>query len=483
MKTTCSIRGALCLSALLPAMVSCAGYFFWTGEVDNSFETITGSGNWKYDNASENGTSASYSEATKRLLKDHVVLFKDRSVAFSERFNESGRQVEFSKKFDLTKKLEISAGSAESPIQFVSVGDATNGVVCANVFLTSAGYMKALSGEYTFTQLLVRNGVFENVGGTFNGTSSLIVGNQYGAGTAVLINRGGAINLAGGIQLTSVTGSKDTYDQVTVITNFGGTITATGLEIGSNPQNVKNKSYVGHVTMEGGLMSLSGPVTIGGYNTESCGLYLNGGVLETTQVVPSRGSGHFVFFNGGTLRAAANSIRAEFFKVGDGYSFLVGENGGTIDAGGQNIQLDKSLESALVSGTDGGMTFTGGGKVQVDYFGDKTQVDGLKGGLMYSGPTKITPGTTVWTVNRRLAGTVATEGLVCKLTKETYKDGVYTLFELDATKSDTFTEADLARCRVEPADLASSVKFKLSENKKSILAEVKVKRYFKLIIR
>ena len=461
-------------------MVSSAGYFFWTGEKDNVFETLTNEGNWKYDNGNEQGVNASYNFSGK-TLEGNTLFFNDSAeVPFSERFNESGRRVEFPKKYTLTKKLEVKGGSFESPIIFASSGDSTNGIASSSHFVFSSGCcVKALSGWYSFNQILARNGVFENAGGDFSATQ-LLIGNQWGLSNSAVINNGN-ITISGDIKLHSTTDHPGTYDQVTVVTNLGGTVRATNLWIGQKDGSNLNKSYVGHVAVNGGLMSFSGKVYLGGRGTKSCAVYLNGGTFETTEIRNNGGNDNFVLFNGGALRAA-QGVTVPFLNTGDVY-LLVGENGGTIDTAGQRVTLQRSLESALASGKDGGMTFTGGGYVHVDYFGDKTQVDGLKGGLMYSGPTKITPGTTVWTVNRRLAGTVATEGLVCKLTKETYKDGVYTLFELDASKSDTFTEADLARCRVEPADLASSVKFKRSENKKSILAEVKVKRYFKLIIR
>ncbi len=481
MKTFCLVRSALCLSALIPAMVSSAGYFFWTGEKDNVFETLTNEGNWKYDNTSDQGVNASYN-FSGRALKDHAVLFKDSAVSFSERFNESGRRVEFPKKYTLTQNLEVSGGSLESPIIFASSGDSTNGIASSSAFRFASGCcVRAHSGYYSFNQILPLNGVFENAGGDFSATE-LLIGSRYGLSNSAVINNGN-ITISGDIKLDSSTNNSGKYDQVNVVTNLGGTVRATNLYIGRKDGTNLNKSYVGHVAVDGGLMSFSGKVYLGSKGTKSCAVYLNGGTFETKGIRRSDGSDNFVLFNGGALRAAQGQTNDDPLLDLSVVYLLVGENGGTIDTAGQRVLLQQSLESALASGKDGGMTFTGGGKVRVDYFSDTTQVDKLKGGLMYSGPTKITPGTTVWTVNRRLSGTVATEGLVCKLTKETYKDGVYTLFELDASKSETFTEADLARCRVEPADLASSVKFKLSEDAKSILAEVKVKRYFKLIIR
>ena len=148
-----SVKTLLTTLGLSVAIGGYAGQqVYWTGEVDNDWDTDTIKGNWKFYDQSTDTYRYTY-DSTKHLKMES--LFRADKVAFDEKFIEADYTVEFSKKSTKTtsEKVGIYAGTPEAPIQFMAVDSATNGIsATANSLLAGTG---SLPGYLRLTGWLI----------------------------------------------------------------------------------------------------------------------------------------------------------------------------------------------------------------------------------------------------------------------------------------------------------------------------------------
>ncbi len=117
--------------------------------------------------------------------------------------------------------------------------------------------------------------------------------------------------------------------------------------------------------------------------TNSSNTYnLSGGTLTVPQIVASSASGDRIFnFDGGTLRAAGNTVT--FMALGVASAANVRNGGAIIDTAGLNVTIGQTLQHSAIGGDntiDGGLTKMGNGTLT------------LSGANTYTGPTAITGG-------------------------------------------------------------------------------------------
>ena len=117
--------------------------------------------------------------------------------------------------------------------------------------------------------------------------------------------------------------------------------------------------------------------------TNSSNTYnLSGGTLTVPQIVASSASGARIFnFDGGTLKAAGNTVT--FMAPGVASAANVRNGGAIIDTAGLNVTIGQTLQHSAIGGDstiDGGLTKMGNGTLT------------LSGANTYTGPTAITGG-------------------------------------------------------------------------------------------
>lgn len=387
-----SVKTLLTTLGLSVAIGGYAGQqVYWTGEVDNDWDTDTIKGNWKFYDQSTDTYRYTY-DSTKHLKMES--LFRADKVAFDEKFIEADYTVEFSKKSTKTtsEKVGIYAGTPEAPIQFMAVDSATNGIsATANSLLAGTGslpgYLRLLSGSYDFGNVYVAYGRLENNGANLK-CSSLSF-SSYGSYPEVpscsLVQRGGSI----------VASQKIEMGIASVFTNFSGTVTTGMLQIGSHSNNASFVVLDGLVSVTNTSGVCMGAESRGDKKkTKLCELKLDGGVLETRTIQRINGITNNVVFNGGVLRYYGSDAVVQNFISKD-VDIVVGARGGTFDTAGSKLGVgtfdvsnaDDGVHTDFVSALgpeeeDGGLTFTGGGAVVLGrtHFG-------------FTGPIRLTMGT------------------------------------------------------------------------------------------
>ncbi len=273
-------------------------------------------------------------------------------------------------------------------------------------------------------------GTFTQEDGTLTAASTLFVGNAEGA-NASFYNRGGVLTAGGyGICISGNNNcSGRSYFELSggAVTNKGG---QSNLAIGdrgtlgsyaefkmtggeyyaANGNIIVGGRTRGVVTMDGGRLAAANGIkfcTDTTYTDDKgpSTFALNGGVVEVKYVQhgSSTAVGEFTF-NGGTLKAAAKGTLTQNHEL---LNVIVDEFGGTIDNGGFNVTLAKSMEGT------GSLELTGSG------------VTTFTTNQLYTGATKIAEGTGIksGTGNTEFAGTlvftngsrivVAKNGSVC----------------------------------------------------------------------
>lgn len=297
------------------------------------------------------------------------------------------------------------------------------GVALTNVTVTASGNIFVCNLDRSV-------GIVENVDGDWTVASTLFVGNAEGA-NASFYNRGGVLTAGGyGICISGNNNcSGRSYFELSggAVTNKGGQSNLAIGDRGSLGSYAEFKMTGGEyyaangniivggrtkavVTMDGGRLAAANGIKFCNDSTYTddkgpSTFALNGGVVEVKYVQHGSGTavGEFTF-NGGTLKAAAKGTLVQNHEL---LNVIVDEGGGTIDNGGFNVTLAKSMEGT------GSLELTGSG------------VTTFTTNQLYTGETKIAEGTGIksGTANVEFAGTlvftndsrivVAKNGSVC----------------------------------------------------------------------
>ncbi len=293
----------------------------------------------------------------------------------------------------------------------------TNGTLDLNAFNDT---VNGLSGYGTInnsgsTTAILTNG-FGDVGGTWNGTvTNTGVGgvtlNKVGTGalkiggtnflTGVNQFNGGSVELtptaavyAGEFWLGSSSTAVATNNGGSLVTSswlvIGRTIASasgtlvinsgTVQKAGANHVVVGSVGATGTLIVNGGQLLNNGNLWLGEGTTANASLYLNGGLVQATQVRPNGGTPltSFAYFNGGTLQASAAStsfIQSASFVMTNG--LILDDNGFSL-----NIVSVGLLDG---DGLGGGLRKLGSGAVYLDanntYTGTTVVSNGILAGI------------------------------------------------------------------------------------------------------
>lgn len=221
----------------------------------------------------------------------------------------------------------------------------TNGAV---VNMANTEYWIAANGAVTATNIID--------GGTVIANNFVVIGRNNAAANGTLIVNSGTLQKSGG--------------NVIVIGSLGST---------------------GSLIVNGGQVLNNSEIWLGENATANASLYLNGGLLQATDIRPN-GAGpasYNAYFNGGILQATASS--ANFLQV----FCNVMSNGLILDDNGFNLSIGGA---ALASGDafNGGLFKKGSGTVYLDaantYGGTTVVTNGTLAGVgSISGPMLVTP--------------------------------------------------------------------------------------------
>lgn len=195
----------------------------------------------------------------------------------------------------------------------------------------------------------------------------------------------------------------------------GGSVTVVGgVNAGIACANDSNARLV----VNGGTMSVGATTYIGIGEGSNGELSLNGGTFETRKIEYGGGGSASLAFNGGTLKAKADT--KTFIEEDPRLVVQTGVRGGTIDTAGCDITVPASISG------DGGMTIAGGGTVA------------LTGENTYAGATVIEAGT--------LLKMPAADNLAGDIFVANVSSDVCPLTVLTLTGGDDVDDALLARC-------------------------------------
>jgi len=260
---------------------------------------------------------------------------------------------------------------------------------------------------------LSNGGVIQNLAGTGahtdSVTSALVIQGDVGS-ASVNANASSASAI---LKIGAVTGVSTTGNTTTL--NLGGTNTA-----------VNNASGVIGDGSAGGKVAVvkndSGTWTLGGVNTFTGGLVINGGLVTSANSGVGTGT---ITFNGGALASVNNNARAWSNNIIVGGDFTLGQAAtytgaltlnGTVDLGAatRTITIANSPNSGdtisgVISGADGvGLTKTGTGMLVLsgaNTYNGRTTVN--VGTLRYGADNTISSSSNI-TVNANASGTTAT---------------------------------------------------------------------------
>ena len=214
--------------------------------------------------------------------------------------------------------VRVAANGTLSVAEQLGLGTQTGGYAA----LTTAG--NTTVGSFVVVGFNNDRAVLNVNGGNFIVGSNLITIGAGGTGSI------GVVNVTGGsVNSTATTGYGPT---------IGGTF------VGENGNGTLNVSGTGNIALSGWALRLA-------QNTGAIGeVNLNGGVVTTTAASQGGGTGT-LSFNGGTLKASANTTG---FLQGITNTYVY-TGGAIIDDGGNNITINQ----ALIAPTGGGVTATG----------------------------------------------------------------------------------------------------------------------------
>ncbi len=166
---------------------------------------------------------------------------------------------------------------------------------------------------------------------------------------------GATLNVDGNLTTSARIGGHSGEDNYNININPGAVVTNTSdVMLGWNS--------IGTLSMNGGYMIAT---SITHLDSATGTLNLNGGTLEVNQVTSSTGPGAFlVNFNGGLLRARADTLLTEVSTKSAVATYLVKNGGALIDINGKNVEtivpFSKSGSGGLTRLGTGTMTFAGG---------------------------------------------------------------------------------------------------------------------------
>jgi autotransporter-associated beta strand protein len=278
-----------------------------------------------------------------------------------------------------------NSGAAAATLTF---GTASTGNTIWAGNITNTG-----SGGASFTKVGTNTVTITGNNYVANGTAS-----QVNGGTAILTNNAsiisptaefwvaqgasstGTVVVAGGTLVTSnnwlVVGRANASANGTLIVNSG-----TVQKAGANNIVVGSLGAIGTLIVNGGQVLNDNELWLGENPTAVANLYLNGGLLQATDVRPnSTGAGTptttpVAFFNGGTLQATAsatNFLQVQCEVMSNG--FVLDDNGFTLSIGGAVLQDG--------DGNGGGLTKLGSGAVYLDVANTYTGTTVVNNGLL-----------------------------------------------------------------------------------------------------
>jgi autotransporter-associated beta strand protein len=241
---------------------------------------------------------------------------------------------------------------------------------------------------------------------TFGGDNNALMNYVgVGGGSATLTVNGGTLNFTnatGGNGWVNI-GSNSNTSNGSLVVNGGNVNVGTVLKLGGNYNTDAGTNATSALSIA------NGTVTVGGGNvgTNNGVLFMNGGngnavantgnatltlgtagVLNVKQIQAGEAGTKTINFDGGTIRAGADSTT--FLQAATGLTVKVQNGGATFDTNGNNI----TVAAALVADGSGGLTKSGAGTLR------------LSGANTYTGATLVNTGTLQVTANNAL-GTAA----------------------------------------------------------------------------
>ena len=254
---------------------------------------------------------------------------------------------------------------------------------------------------------LVFRATDSNYGLDFGSSVGIIVADSSGSG--YLRIESGTYPSSAGIRI----GENATYyGQLTVT---GGAV----LKATNGNLDIQN----GKVVLDNGTIEISktGNYVSLGNQADGCELRLESGGVLTTSLIwdGNKGKTSTVLFNGGTLKANGVFSGSWPAIIADkaNISVKVGNNGGTIDASGFNIQVARPI--APDGSSTGGMTFKGDGSVTLNY------------ASTYTGETKIAVRTKLVVANATELARLLANGVTIIKPESGSAKGTYKLIALN----------------------------------------------------
>jgi fibronectin-binding autotransporter adhesin len=231
---------------------------------------------------------------------------------------------------------------------------------------------------------LINGGSLElTPGASVNGTGEFRVGDSS---TATFTNNGGTLSVPTWVVIGRTTAAANG----TMVVN-SGTVQKTG----ANNIVVGSVGATGTLIVNGGQVLNNGNLWLGEGATANGYLYLNGGLIQATQVRPNGATplSSIAYFNGGTLQATASS--ASYLQV----SSMVMSNGLVLDDNGFDLTIN-SVALQDGDGLGGGFIKKGSGNVYLDtsssYTGTTVVTNGTLAGIgTIIGPVVVAPAGTL----------------------------------------------------------------------------------------
>ena len=289
----------------------------------------------------------------------------------------------------------------------------------------STGIVEKVAGDWIFTNsvaVAMNSGTkaeFYHKGGSFATLKYFMIGNSDSAtyDAYMEVSGGSVSNLVNAVNI----GQKGKAGSKAVLKVTDGNVYAnTHVQLGVAGAGTLTIDGTGLVEAPNGSLVFSADSSD---STEGSTLNLDGGTLYVRNVKYGKGSGKGTFiFNGGTLKAASGNTEAYLLQNTASISYLVGDNGGTIDTSEAEVAIPASIANAS-GATSGGLTVMGGNAAV------------FTGVLTYSGSTTVELGTSVSVASKPAGGFAV-------VAPETAPTG-FTYSRIELTGDGTFSESDL----------------------------------------
>ena len=355
---------------------------------------------------------------------------------------------------DPAKPVSLNLGGATLSADLTScmsatVGGAAGGSVAIdNGVITNTAYLRVWNGSLTLGSnvQLMMNASAERwvcVGGNNSNDESVTTKNAYLVLDGASINKSGTKNVFLGI------GDFGSYpSKATMIVKNGGKS-----EIGDTVYVAQGCE--GHLIIDG-AGSLLKAYDIKFCNTSRCEVnengyvvVTNGGTLAVSSLAYGSGAGEGYFrFDGGTLLATA---AVTLLPAHEKLHYIVGEKGGTIDNGGNNITIAKGLSgTGTINLTGSGMTtFAAGVGTECGVSVASGTTLALNGSVTFAGPVVFESGSTLSVTAPSCdkaalaAPSISIKGdMIISIPFQRFADGKYKILEM----SDAQFGADVLNC-------------------------------------